>query len=114
MSLSNGSEQNSESPQGWISIMGILRAVLKLPPCVQNIVVAHFFQTLCDLTAPLFFRNWELASYVPIEWVRTKFRISAGMDFDYGDEDSKNSQSIIPSESVEISIRIFVGPRSQY
>ncbi|KAJ5781683.1 uncharacterized protein N7518_010166 [Penicillium psychrosexuale] len=33
--------------------------------------------------------DWELAGYVPIEWVRTKFRISAGMDFDYGDEDSK-------------------------
>lgn len=33
--------------------------------------------------------DWELAGYVPIEWVRTKFRISGGMDFDYGDEDSK-------------------------
>ncbi|KAB8207998.1 hypothetical protein BDV34DRAFT_57080 [Aspergillus parasiticus] len=31
----------------------------------------------------------ELAGYVPIEWVRTKFRLSAGMDFNYGDEDSK-------------------------
>ncbi|CAG7999862.1 unnamed protein product [Penicillium salamii] len=33
--------------------------------------------------------DWELAGYVPIEWVRTKFRISAVMDFDYGDEWSK-------------------------
>ncbi|KAJ5145997.1 uncharacterized protein N7515_000561 [Penicillium bovifimosum] len=33
--------------------------------------------------------DWELAGYVRIEWVRTKFRLSAGMDFDYGDEDSK-------------------------
>ncbi|CAG8423436.1 unnamed protein product [Penicillium salamii] len=33
--------------------------------------------------------DWELAGYVPIEWVRKKFRISAGMDFDYGDEWSK-------------------------
>lgn len=33
--------------------------------------------------------DWELAGYVPIEWVRTKFRISGGMDFDYEDEDSK-------------------------
>lgn len=33
--------------------------------------------------------DWELAGYVPIEWVRTKFRLSAGMDFNYGDEHSK-------------------------
>ncbi|PLB52034.1 hypothetical protein P170DRAFT_433910 [Aspergillus steynii IBT 23096] len=33
--------------------------------------------------------DWELAGYVPIEWVRAKFRLSAGMDFNYGDEDSK-------------------------
>lgn len=45
---------------------------------------------LVDLsTSSLGIIDWELASYVPIEWVRTKFRISAGMDFDYGDEDSK-------------------------
>lgn len=30
--------------------------------------------------------DWELAGYVPIEWVRTKFRLSAGMDFNHGDE----------------------------
>jgi hypothetical protein len=35
--------------------------------------------------------DWELAGYVPIEWVRTKFRLSAGMDFNYGDEDSKRT-----------------------
>ncbi|KAK7428269.1 hypothetical protein QQZ08_005166 [Neonectria magnoliae] len=33
--------------------------------------------------------DWELAGYVPVEWVRTKFRLSAGMDFNHGDEDSK-------------------------
>ncbi|KAJ5376753.1 hypothetical protein N7509_013639 [Penicillium cosmopolitanum] len=33
--------------------------------------------------------DWELAGYVPIEWVRTKFRLSAGMDFNHGDDDSK-------------------------
>lgn len=33
--------------------------------------------------------DWELAGYVPIEWVRTKFRLSAGMDFNHGDEGSK-------------------------
>ncbi|KAJ5270317.1 hypothetical protein N7505_006075 [Penicillium chrysogenum] len=45
---------------------------------------------LVDLsTGSLGIIDWELAGYIPIEWVRTKFRISAGMDFDYGDEDSK-------------------------
>lgn len=32
---------------------------------------------------------WEIAGYVPVEGVKTKFRLSAGMDFNYGDEDSK-------------------------
>lgn len=33
--------------------------------------------------------DWELAGYVPVQWVRTKFRLSAGMDFNHGDDDSK-------------------------
>ncbi|KAK4043718.1 hypothetical protein C8A01DRAFT_43470 [Parachaetomium inaequale] len=33
--------------------------------------------------------DWELAGYVPIEWVRTKPRLSAGMDLGHGDADSK-------------------------
>ncbi|OQE18020.1 hypothetical protein PENFLA_c022G08724 [Penicillium flavigenum] len=40
-------------------------------------------------TGSLSIIDWDLAGYVPIEWVRTKFRLSAGMDFDYGDEESK-------------------------
>lgn len=35
--------------------------------------------------------DWELAGYNPIEWVRTKFRLSAGMDFNRGDDDSKRT-----------------------
>jgi hypothetical protein len=33
--------------------------------------------------------NWGLASYVPIEWVRTKFQLLSGIYFKYRDEDSK-------------------------
>lgn len=61
---------------------------------VSRLVFCH-----CDLdptnilvnisTGSLGIIDWELAGYVPIERVRTKFRISAGMDFDYGDEYSK-------------------------
>lgn len=35
--------------------------------------------------------DWELAGYVPMEWVRTKFRLSAGMDFSHGEDDYKRS-----------------------
>ncbi|KAK0739003.1 hypothetical protein B0T21DRAFT_284472 [Apiosordaria backusii] len=36
--------------------------------------------------------DWETAGYVPIEWVRTKFRLSSGMDFPQGDgEDYKST-----------------------
>lgn len=31
--------------------------------------------------------DWEIAGYVPIEWIRTKFRLSAGMDLSQGDDD---------------------------
>jgi serine/threonine protein kinase len=40
-------------------------------------------------TGSLSIIDWELAGYVPIEWIRTKFRLSAGMDFNHGDEHSK-------------------------
>uniref|UniRef100_A0A8H7NPC4 Aminoglycoside phosphotransferase domain-containing protein n=1 Tax=Bionectria ochroleuca TaxID=29856 RepID=A0A8H7NPC4_BIOOC len=33
--------------------------------------------------------DWELAGFVPIEWVRTKFRLSPGMDLSHGDDDAK-------------------------
>ncbi|CAG8907990.1 unnamed protein product [Penicillium egyptiacum] len=59
---------------------------------VSTVVFYH-----CDLgptnllvdvsTGSLGIIDWELAGYVPIEWVRTKFRLSPGMDFHDGDED---------------------------
>jgi hypothetical protein len=33
--------------------------------------------------------DWEIAVYFPVEWVRTKFRLSAGMNLSFGDEDSR-------------------------
>lgn len=61
--------------------------------------VSEFVFYHCDLgptnilvdisTGSLSIIDWELAGYVPIEWVRTKFRLSAGMDFNYGTEESK-------------------------
>ncbi|CAI7572303.1 unnamed protein product [Penicillium bialowiezense] len=71
-----------------------------LKNCAQmSMNVSAFVFHHCDLgptnllvdvsTGSLSIIDWELAGYVPIEWVRTKFRISAGMDFDYGDEHSK-------------------------
>lgn len=34
--------------------------------------------------------DWEIAGYVPREWVRTKFHLSAGMNFPDGDEEWKS------------------------
>ena len=30
--------------------------------------------------------DWEIAGFVPIEWIRTKFRVSSGMNLSSGDE----------------------------
>ncbi|OAQ73792.1 protein kinase-like protein [Pochonia chlamydosporia 170] len=30
--------------------------------------------------------DWETAGFVPVEWIRTKFRVSSGMDLSAGDE----------------------------
>lgn len=72
----------------------LLKNCAQMSMDVSSLVFYH-----CDLgptnllvdvsTGSLGIIDWELAGYVPIEWVRTKFRISGGMDFDYGDEDSK-------------------------
>ncbi|EPS31004.1 hypothetical protein PDE_05958 [Penicillium oxalicum 114-2] len=61
---------------------------------VSNLVFYH-----CDLgptnllvdpsTSALGIIDWEIAGYVPIEWVRTKFRLSPGIDFTYTDDASK-------------------------
>ncbi|KAK3326852.1 hypothetical protein B0H66DRAFT_530840 [Apodospora peruviana] len=34
--------------------------------------------------------DWELAGYVPREWVKTKFNLSAGMDFPTGEESGRS------------------------
>ncbi|KAJ5874265.1 uncharacterized protein N7529_002695 [Penicillium soppii] len=45
---------------------------------------------LVDLsTGSLGIIDWELAGCVPIEWIKMKLRVSAGMDFDYWEDDSK-------------------------
>ncbi|KAI5865297.1 kinase-like protein [Durotheca rogersii] len=34
--------------------------------------------------------DWETAGFVPVEWIRTKFCISSGMDLPVGDEDARS------------------------
>ncbi|KAI1836311.1 hypothetical protein DTO006G1_2520 [Penicillium roqueforti] len=72
----------------------LLKNCTEMSMDVSRLVFYH-----CDLgptnilvdisTGSLDIIDWELAGYVPIEWVRTKFRISAGMDFNYGNEYSR-------------------------
>ncbi|KAI2733763.1 hypothetical protein CBS147332_778 [Penicillium roqueforti] len=72
----------------------LLKNCTEMSMDVSRLVFYH-----CDLgptnilvdisTGSLGIIDWELAGYIPIEWVRTKFRISAGMDFNYGNEYSK-------------------------
>ncbi|KAJ0419550.1 kinase-like domain-containing protein [Aspergillus carlsbadensis] len=84
----NGKAADALSPQQ------LLENCTEMSMDVSTLVFCH-----CDLgptnllvdteTLSLGIIDWELAGYVPIEWVRTKFRLSAGMDFNYEDEDSK-------------------------
>ncbi|KAJ5179427.1 hypothetical protein N7492_002637 [Penicillium capsulatum] len=77
-----------------LSSQQLLKNCIEMSMDVSTLVFYH-----CDLgptnilvntsTGSLGIIDWELAGYVPIEWVRTKFRLSAGMDFNHGDEDSK-------------------------
>ncbi|KAJ5742671.1 uncharacterized protein N7511_011242 [Penicillium nucicola] len=77
-----------------LSPQQLLKNCTEMSMDVSNLAFYH-----CDLgptnllvntlTGSLGIIDWELAGYVPIEWIRTKFRLSAGMDFNYGDEDSK-------------------------
>lgn len=77
-----------------LSLQRLLENCTEMSMDVSTFVFYH-----CDLgptnllvnasTGSLGIIDWELAGYVPIDWVRTKFRLSAGMDFNYGDEDSK-------------------------
>lgn len=84
---------NSKSADA-LSPQQLLKNCTEMSMDISTFVFYH-----CDLgptnllvdtsTGSLGIIDWELAGYVPIEWVRTKFRLSAGMDFNYGDEDSK-------------------------
>ncbi|POR35830.1 Uncharacterized protein TPAR_03978 [Tolypocladium paradoxum] len=77
-----------------LSPQQLLKNCTEMSMDVSTLVFYH-----CDLgptnllvnasTGSLGIIDWELAGYVPVEWVRTKFRLSAGMDFNHGDEDSK-------------------------
>ncbi|KAJ6102805.1 hypothetical protein N7486_005232 [Penicillium sp. IBT 16267x] len=77
-----------------LSAQQLLKICTEMGMDVSRLVFYH-----CDLgptnllvdtsTGALGIIDWELAGYVPIEWVRTKFRLSAGMDLNHGDEDSK-------------------------
>ncbi|KAH6699584.1 kinase-like domain-containing protein [Verticillium dahliae] len=77
-----------------LSPQQLLKNCTEMSMDISTLVFYH-----CDLgptnilvnvsTGSLGIIDWELAGYVPIEWVRTKFRLSAGMDFSHGDEDSK-------------------------
>lgn len=77
-----------------LSLQQLLKNCTKMSMDVSTFVFYH-----CDLgptnllvntsVGSLGIIDWELAGYIPIKWVRTKFRLSAGMDFNYRDEDSK-------------------------
>ncbi|KAM9883281.1 hypothetical protein VDGL01_02554 [Verticillium dahliae] len=77
-----------------LSPQQLLKNCTEMAMDVSTLVFYH-----CDLgpknilvdvsTGSLGIIDWELAGYVPIEWVRTKFRLSAGMDFSHENEDSK-------------------------
>ncbi|CAI7571786.1 unnamed protein product [Penicillium glandicola] len=79
---------------GALAPQQLLKNCTDMSMDVSTLVFYH-----CDLgptnvlvdvsTGSLGIIDWELAGYVPIEWVRNKIRISAGMDFDYGDGGSK-------------------------
>ncbi|KAJ5183384.1 hypothetical protein N7492_001000 [Penicillium capsulatum] len=86
--------------KGSSKIANTLSPQQLLKNCTEmSMDVSTFVFYHCDLgptnllvnpsTGSLGIIDWELAGYVPIEWIRTKSRLSAGMDFNYGDENSK-------------------------
>jgi aminoglycoside phosphotransferase len=83
---------------------------------VSNLVFYH-----CDLgpmnllvdpaTGALGIIDWELAGYVPVEWVGTKFRLSAGMDLSGAGDDVKRDWRLRVSRHLEgMGYRSVVGP----
>lgn len=45
--------------------------------------------------------DWETAGFVPREWIRTKFRISGGMDLPLADETARTDWRRRVSEKLE-------------
>jgi serine/threonine protein kinase len=46
-------------------------------------IILNAAQEICGII------DWEVAGFVPIEWIRTKFRVSGGMDLPGEDQDSR-------------------------
>ncbi|KAH6624409.1 hypothetical protein B0J18DRAFT_428158 [Chaetomium sp. MPI-SDFR-AT-0129] len=77
-----------------LSPQQLLKNCTEMAMDVSTLVFYH-----CDLgptnllvdvsTGSLGIIDWELAGYVPVDWVRTKFRLSAGMDFNHGMGEAK-------------------------
>ncbi|KAK4141629.1 uncharacterized protein C8A04DRAFT_38906 [Dichotomopilus funicola] len=77
-----------------LSLQQLLKNCTEMAMDVSTLVFYH-----CDLgptnllvnvsTGSLGIIDWELVGYVPVDWVRTKFRLSVGMDFNHGMGDSK-------------------------
>jgi aminoglycoside phosphotransferase len=94
------SNNNSNSDNGKKT--DVLSPEQLLKNCTQmRMDISTFVFCHCDLgptnilvdvsTGSLGIIDWEISGYVPVEWVRTKFRLSSGMDLglNCGDEDSR-------------------------
>ncbi|KAI1411061.1 kinase-like protein [Hypoxylon sp. FL1857] len=46
--------------------------------------------------------DWETAGFVPVEWIRTKFRISGGLDLPVEDEDARTDWRRRVSRQLEV------------
>jgi hypothetical protein len=85
---------SSKTADDVLSPQQLLKNCTEMAMDVSALVFYH-----CDLgptnllvdvsTGSLGIIDWELAGYVPVEWVRTKLRLSAGMDLSHGDANSK-------------------------
>lgn len=93
-SSSSSNSYNGKRVGEVLSPKQLLKNCTEMSMDVSKFVFYH-----CDLgptnilvdvgTGSLSIIDWEVAGYVPVEWVRTKFRLSAGIDLEVGDEISK-------------------------
>ncbi|OKO98237.1 hypothetical protein PENSUB_9335 [Penicillium subrubescens] len=83
---------NSDSNDDKRAFADVLSPKQLLKNCTEmSMDVSTFVFYHCDLgptnilvdvsTGSLGIIDWEIAGYVPVEWVRTKFRLSSGMYF---------------------------------